>query len=107
MTQPFYTKNPNGSGMVLGDPQPRNLHVADQKTIPPMNPKMHAAHPCIELNKELGKCSERQPATMLLAGRCTVCFKERQALQKCLAKHPRWKAPAPTERKAWWQFWAS
>jgi hypothetical protein len=103
--QPLFTKS--GGDLTLvdlreGTGAPR---IADQKTIPPFRKKIHSAHPCYDLNKELGKCSDKQPAEMLLAARCAVCYKERQALQQCFAASRKWKAPPPS--RPWWQLWSS
>lgn len=74
----------------------------NQRDVPPFVRNMHKTHPCLAANLALGKCSDAQDPNMLLAMRSTVCWAERQALQKCLVQNKRWKAPPPAP---WWKFW--
>lgn len=79
-----------------------DLRVANQIDVPPYKVNMHREHPCFECNAELAKCSDRQPPNAVLLDRATLCWKERQELQKCLVRHRRWVAPPP---KPWWKLW--
>ena len=60
--------------------------VVDQYNVPPFKTMMHRQHPCFELNRRLAECADRCDPEMLLAGRCAICYKERQLLQRCLTK---------------------
>jgi hypothetical protein len=74
---------------------------ANQKTVPPFNPNMHAKHPCIDANVAVGKCNESCERTMMQAGRVAMCNKERHALMKCLASNKKWVEPEP---QPWWKL---
>jgi hypothetical protein len=78
--------------------------TAEQVKIPPFRDGLDSRHPCVDLNTLLGKCSDKQVPHMLLAARATVCWEERQALQRCLVKNKRWEAP-PASETPWWKFW--
>jgi hypothetical protein len=78
--------------------------TAEQVKIPPFRDDLDSRHPCVDLNALLGKCSDKQVPHMLLAARATVCWEERQALQRCLVKNKRWEAP-PASETPWWKFW--
>ena len=60
--------------------------LVDQYNIPPYKPLMTKAHPCYDVNRALGECSDRLDPEMLLAGRVSACNMERQALMRCLTK---------------------
>jgi hypothetical protein len=75
----------------------------NQWIVPPAEESMHEKHPCFAENSALIRCSEDQPDSMKLAGRCAVCNEPRQKLMVCLTKNKNWVAPKSP--KPWYQLW--
>lgn len=103
VVQPMYEmKGGEAAIKISSDNDQPTAHVANQFDVPPYRKTIHKKHPCASANEELFKCSLACPPDAVLCDRATLCWRERQTLQKCFVTNKKWTPPPPAP---WWQFW--
>ena len=81
------SKEPGNNLCVLTTWRELGTYEANQRVVPPAQRQgLPKHHPCRAANEMLLRCSAAQPTEMKLAGRCALCWKERQELMTCLVR---------------------